>query len=73
MTVGELKSIIENEKLPDSAPVLVPASDHSYRVIQYAEFEATRATAGRQNFYCEYYDDETLEPGEVKIEALVLR
>lgn len=70
MTVGELKSIIANEKLPDSAPVLVPGSDHSYQIIHEVETEATHAGRGH---YFEYFGAEHLESGEVRIKALVLR
>lgn len=67
MTVKQLRAIMA--RLPDDAPVLVPGSDHSYSLIGYAEFEAARS--GR--YYCEYYSEEDLEPGECKVPALILR
>ena len=70
MRVGQLKSLLANASLPDDAPVLIPSSDHSYRMVEFRPLRA-REIRGR-NYYCEDSgDDADHQPEEVVIEALV--
>lgn len=70
MTIGHLKKLIADANLPDTAPVLLSGSDHSYYTVGHIETEAVEW--GRRDF-AEYYGEEYLQPGERKIQALILR
>lgn len=68
-----VKQLIEiASTLPPDAPVLVPASDHSYRAVT-AEAATANRWEKRQMNYSEDFGDEHRQPDETSVPALVLR
>lgn len=70
MNVGELKAKLAF--LPDTAPVLVPRSDHSYGRADILATEATQWGNIRRPEYSEYFGPEDLQPEEKLVPALVI-
>jgi hypothetical protein len=71
MTVGALKEILKT--VPDDTVIVTSGSDHSYEPV--GQFQASMVTAEyvkKSHYFGEYWDDDSMSPGAVKIEVIVI-
>lgn len=75
MNVRDLKILLN--KIPDDSAIIVaPGSDHSYRKLRSTDFDSTTAIFYREgrfaDYLCEDYGDEYNDPGGVRKPVLVI-
>jgi hypothetical protein len=68
MNVGELKEALKD--VDDSIPVLTPAYDHSYIVVEWADLRPVERSAGWS--YHEFYDEKNMFDGSTKIQGFII-
>ena len=71
MNVKQLRALIAD--MPDDAPVLVPAPDHSYRECAAEDGTAGMTGARRSPDFWEWFGEEHASEGEKPVRALVIR